>query len=166
MEIPFSSIIAETVTPYSAAIFDRLSPDTTVTMSGGSVEVGGMEPGIVSSWPIARRSGSEIPFWIMSAETDTPYSAAIAERLSPDRTVTTTGPTGVTGRVAPGTRSSWPTWTVSGSVMLLASISAGRETPYSTAMADRLSPRWTTTTMVGSVVGVAPTPGMTRRWPM
>ena len=104
-----------------------------------------------------------IPFWIIRAETETPCSAAMAERLSPDRTVTTTGPTGVIGRVAPGTRSSWPTWTVSGSVMLLASMRAESVTPYSAAMADRLSPRWTTTTMVGRVVGVAPAPGMTSR---
>ena len=135
-------------------------------MSGGSVEVGGIEPGIVSCWPIERRSGSVIPFRSISAETDTPCSAAIFERLSPDRTVTMTGPVGVIGRVAPGTRSSWPTWTVSGSVMLLASMSAESVTPYSAAMAERLSPLWTTTTIVGRVVGVAPTPGMTSRWPM
>ena len=46
--IPLASISAETVTPWATAIAERVSPDLTVTMSGGSVEVGGLEPGIVS----------------------------------------------------------------------------------------------------------------------
>ena len=145
---------------------DRLSPDCTVTMRGGSVVAGGIDPGMVSSWPTEMRSGLVIPLAFMSAETDTPCSAAMADRLSPDCTVTTTGPVGVMGRVAPGTSSSWPTCTVSGSEMLLASMRAERVTPYSTAMPDRLSPLCTTTTMVGRVVGVDPGPGTTRRCPM
>ena len=157
---------AGTVTPCSAAMADRLSPDRTVTISGGRVVAGGIEPGMVSCWPTESRSGSVRSLAFMRAETDTPCTAAMADRLSPGWTVTTTGPVGVTGRVAPGTSSSWPTCTVSGSTMLLAWISAERVTPYSAAMPDRLSPRCTTTTMVGRVVGVAPGPGMTSRWPM
>ena len=145
---------------------ERLSPGCTATTSGGRVVVGAPRPGMVSRWPIWSRSGSVIPFSRMRADWLTPWAAAISERLSPDRTTTTVGPLGRAAPDAPGTRSSWPTYTESGSVMPLASTMAATVTPWCAAMPDRLSPDCTTTTRGGSVVGVAPAPGTTSSWPM
>ena len=70
-----------------------------------------------------------MPFSFINVESPTPYFEAISERVSPETTVTMTGPAGCNGPETPGTFSSCPAKIEFAFVIPFASIREATETP-------------------------------------
>ena len=126
---------------------ERLSPDSTVTIVGPSVETVPTPPGTTSSWPTNRELALESPFRAINSDTVVPKSSAITERVSPHCTTRMPVASDEDDEPVPGMTSLWPMKTRSGLVMLLATIRSSSDTPFSTAISERLSPAPTMTTV-------------------
>ena len=154
LAIRFSWMRRSVLVPKRSAISERVSP---LLMVYGAVGRGRgaaalallRAPGSTSFWPSATTLGLLMPLACISRVRLTPWRSAISESVSPCCTVTRPveppAPCAPALLRAPGSTSFWPAATTLGLLMPLACISRVRLTPWRSAISERVSPGFTTT---------------------